>query len=74
MLVVILVQTGQTYRYMVIMLRTHKDFGFILRTLKMLICGLERLSIPYPSGVLLHTTQVRLMLLIAPMIYPSIKW
>lgn len=42
----------------------HADAGY----------GIPMFSIPYPSGVLLRTTQVRLMLLIAPMIYPSIKW
>ena len=49
LLVVILAQMEQTYRYMVIMIQKHKDFGFILRILEMLICGLEQLSIPYPT-------------------------
>lgn len=48
LLVAILAQMEQMYKYMVITIQQRKSFGFILLTLEMLICGLEQLSIPYP--------------------------
>ena len=49
LLVAILAQMEQVYKYMVITVQQRKSFGFILLTLEMLICGLEQLSIPYPK-------------------------